>query len=151
MKFAKTFAITLSALVPLFLVGAGCSDNTSTKGQLLTCTPGAAGLTCTPAAGDPAPGQCQDVDDDGDGEAHDDHGRDCDNDGMDNANDSDDDNDGTPDSADSDDDSDGVPDSMDCDKHSGEDDDSDHDGDDDHGGGGGSGSGSGSGSGGGNG
>jgi hypothetical protein len=149
MKFAKTLSTTLAALVPLF-IGAACNDSLGTRGQLVTCTADAGGnLNCEPASGEPGPGQCQDVDDDGDGTAHDDRGDDHDSDGVRNCDDRDDDDDGVDDSADSDDDNDGVSDSHDCDEMDGQDDDNDgmHDGDtedddesdgDDHGGGSGS-------------
>jgi hypothetical protein len=163
MKFAKSLALSLATLVPLALIP-GCSDNVSSKGQLISCTTTADGnLKCAPndsADETPAPGTCTDVDEDGDGEAHDDDGDDHDDDGTENCDDRDDDNDGSVDSQDDDDDNDGIPDEDDCDEHDGQDDDNDgehdgdtdddndDDGDDDHGGErGGHGSGDGSGSG----
>ena len=129
MKFAKTLSLALCTSALLFF--GACNDGLSTKGQLLTCTANAAGgLDCEPASGAPEPGQCQDIDEDGDGEAHD-AGDDHDSDGVSNADDSDDDNDGVDDDLDSDDDGDGIPDDLDCDHRDGQDDD---DSNDDHGG-----------------
>src|SRR3569623_738085 len=94
------------------LVACTASDNTSTKGQLMTCTtdPGTGViLACGAGSGSSGGSTCQDIDEDGDGEPHDPPG------------------DTTArlaphDGADADDDHDGIPNSEDCDTHEGEDD-----------------------------
>ena len=101
------------------LVACTASDNTSTKGQLITCTtdPGTGVILACGAGSDAGSGNsgtCQDIDEDGDGEPHDQPGsstarlapRDGSDDGSDGA----------------DDDHDGIPNGDDCDSHEGEDD-----------------------------
>lgn len=97
------------------------SDHTSTKGQLITCTtdPGTGVILACGAGSDAGSGgsgsTCQDIDEDGDGEPHDQPGdsssRLAPHDGSD---------DGS--GSDADDDHDGIPNSEDCDTHEGEDD-----------------------------
>lgn len=65
-----------SSLAPLLvaLVSACSAGNTSTVGQMITCTTDPDSgviLRCDPGGGDGAPDTCQDVDEDGDGEPHD--------------------------------------------------------------------------------
>ena len=114
----RTLVIALLAVVPVAGLAPGCSgDNLSTKGQLVTCDPNG---NCSPTDNPtPAPGMCTDIDEDGDGEAHDATEAE---DGHDSVSDTDDDNDGTPDTADTDDDNDGIPDTADCDELPGGDD-----------------------------
>jgi hypothetical protein len=100
------------------LVACTASDNTSTKGQLITCTtdPGTGVILACGAgsdAGSGSGGTCQDIDEDGDGEPHDQPGsstaRLAPHDGSDDGSDADDD------------DHDGIPNGDDCDSHEGED------------------------------
>ena len=127
-QLRTTLSLTLVALLPFGVLAPGCSPSTATKGQLITCTtdPGTGAiLRCEPATGSSTgsgsgggsgAGTCQDIDEDGDGEPHDDG----------------DDTGGTPvlsrgGSDDGDDhdqgdhDHDGIPDDDDCDEHAGED------------------------------
>jgi hypothetical protein len=103
------------ALLPFGVLAAGCSsEHTSTAGQMLTCTtdPGTgAVLRCEPGNGSGA-NTCQDVDEDGDGEPHD-QGDDGDHTGTASADRGDD--------SGKDSDGDGVPDDRDCDQRAGED------------------------------
>ena len=102
------------------LVACTASDNTSTKGQLITCTtdPGTGViLACGAGSGSGSAGgsTCQDIDEDGDGEPHDQPGDSSSRvapEGSD---------DGSG-SGEADDDHDGIPNSEDCDTHEGEDD-----------------------------
>ena len=114
----RTLVIALFALVPVAGLAPGCSsESQSSKGQLITCDKGG---NCTPTEDpNPAPGMCTDVDEDGDGTAHD--ADDTDDDGQADSADTDDDNDGTADSADSDDDNDGIADKDDCDEQEADD------------------------------
>lgn len=95
-----------------------CSESTSTRGQLITCTTDpdtGVVLRCEPGSGTGGAHECTDVDEDGDGQPTDTDGggpvvtRTAPGDGSD-------------DDADTDDDSDGIPDDDDCDEHQGEDD-----------------------------
>ncbi len=111
--------LVVAALLPLGALGAGCTtaDQTGTAGSLITCStdPGTGViLRCEP--GDGGGGACTDVDEDGDGDCHDDPaiGERHDDGGSD-------------DNSGDDDDGDGVPDAEDCDERPGED-------GDDHGG-----------------
>ena len=117
MQLRSTLSLTLMALLPFGVLAAGCSsDPTSTAGQMLTCTtdPGTGVvLRCEPGNGSGA-NTCQDVDEDGDGEPHD-QGDDGDHTGTVDA-----DHDRGDDSG-KDSDDDGVPDDRDCDQHAGED------------------------------
>lgn len=106
--------IRLAVLVFGALIAYGCtSENTSTKGQMISCSvangvvSNCHPMTSADTAG--APGTCQDVDEDGDGEPHDMEGSDSGS-GSDHATGSDD-NDG-----------DGVPNVDDCDNEPGGDD-----------------------------
>lgn len=102
------------ALLPVGVLGAGCSSNNlATKGQLITCTtdPGTGEiLRCAPGGDGSGSGSntCQDVDEDGDGEPHDQ---------------GDDDHAGANATGDDsgDRDHDGIPDDRDCDERPGED------------------------------
>lgn len=75
MQLRTSLSLTLMALLPVGVLAPGCSsESTGTKGQLITCTtdPGTGViLRCAPGAGDGS-GTCQDIDEDGDGEPHDD-------------------------------------------------------------------------------
>jgi hypothetical protein len=106
-------------LIALALCACTGGDNTSSRGQMITCTtdPGTGViLSCGTGSGSGGGGNtCQDIDEDGDGEPHDQPGdssaRLAPHDGSD---------DGSNDTAD--DDGDGIPNSEDCDTHEGEDD-----------------------------
>jgi len=118
MKLRATLSTTLMALIPLGALAPACSsDQTATKGQLITCStdPGTGViLRCEPGAGSGSGSNtCQDVDQDGDGDPHDEadddhpHGASADGGGHD---------------GDSEDhDGDGIADDHDCDEHAGED------------------------------
>lgn len=109
----RNLSLFLALLLPVGVLGCTSSDATSTKGQLISCDTGG---NCQPTTSTtPAAGQCLDIDEDGDGDAHDAAGADEDDDGLDNAADADDDDDGTADAADDDDDNDGIDDEDDCD------------------------------------
>src|SRR5207249_921179 len=98
----RSLSIVLVALLPVACTSA---PDTSTQGQLITCTsqPGTGViLDCAPGSGSGS-GTCQDVDEDGDGEPHD----------LD-------DDQPTVTSSD-DDDGDGISNENDCDEHEGED------------------------------
>jgi hypothetical protein len=133
MASLRRLSLLLSFALPVSLAP-GCSPNTSTKGQLITCTVGSGGAigSCVPTTStEPTgPNQCIDVDEDGDDDPHDDADE---ADGGDSdliarpGDTDDDDGDGTPDSMDDDDDNDGVPDTQDCDELPG----GDHDDSDD--------------------
>lgn len=125
MTHSKYLHVLLVSLLPLGVLAPACtSDGLSSKGQTITCQtdPGTGViLSCMPGGGSGGDNTCTDVDEDGDGEPHDE---------------AEDPNDDSPhtsfsgDDADDDDDDDGVSDDNDCDHHPGED-------GDDHGGGGG--------------
>lgn len=108
----RSLSLTLMALLPVGALAPACSsETTSVKGQLITCStdPGTgAVLRCAPGDGTASgSNSCQDVDEDGDGEPHDQG----DNDKVARA-----------DGGDTDDhDGDGIPDDRDCDEHPGED------------------------------
>jgi hypothetical protein len=135
MMNSKAFALGLSLL---FAGACSPSVNTSTKGQFITCDTGTGTIgRCVPVETPPTTppaGQCVDVDEDGDGEAHDvDDGT---HDGKDEnvAHESakgckDDDHDGIPDTEDNDDDNDGIDDKEDCDEVKGGDNDDSEDSD----------------------
>lgn len=118
----------MKSKLSLFLVAilpACTGGNTSSVGQQITCQtdPGTGVvLSCQPGGGDGGANTCTDIDEDGDGEPHDD---------MDDANDDHSSSFGggsgsSDDSADDgDDDHDGIDDDHDCDHHPGEDDDGD--------------------------
>jgi hypothetical protein len=113
----------------LIFVPACASDDTSSKGQLVECTPSATGPTHCHGTDSTTPsmaGACVDVDEDGDGDDHDeaDDADDDDDDGTSQMDD-DDDDDGTMDDDDDDDDNDGINDDDDCDETDGGDDDDD--------------------------
>lgn len=117
MQLRSCLSLTLMTLLPLGVLAPGCSsDKTATQGQMITCTtdPGTGEiLRCAPGAGDGSGSNtCQDIDEDGDGEPHDDG----------------DDKGGaslTVDGGSGDRDHDGVSDDHDCDEHAGEDGDRD--------------------------
>jgi hypothetical protein len=110
-RVRRHFAFALAALLPFGALG-GCSssDQTGTAGALITCTtdPGTGViLRCEPGG---SGGSCTDVDEDGDGDCHDDPiviGSRA--------------PDGADDGTDDDDDGDGVPNEEDCDERPGED------------------------------
>ena len=132
---SKLRVILLSTLV------AACSPNTSTKGQLITCTtnPDTGTIAnCEPGDGGGGEGTCQDIDEDGDGDPHDEDvddddaddaddasddsvARTADSGSSDSADDDDEDDDGVSDCADDDDDNAGIVDDDDCDEQEGED------------------------------
>lgn len=116
MQIRSTLSLTLMALLPFGVLASGCSsEHTSTAGQLITCTtdPGTGVvLRCEPGGGSGS-NTCQDVDEDGDGEPHD-QGDDADHTGTVSA-------DRGGDDAGKDSDGDGIPDDRDCDQHAGED------------------------------
>src|SRR3569623_3723626 len=100
------------------LVACTASDNTSTKGQLISCSTDAGTgviFACGAGSGSSGGSTCLDIDEDGDGEPHDQPGdttaRLAPHVGAD---------DGS--GSDADDDHDGIPNSEDCDTHEGEDD-----------------------------
>ena len=98
------------------LTTAACSPGTSSKGQLITCsTDPDTGVVvrCEPGDDSSDPNSCQDIDEDGDGDPHDD------DDAVARTADG-----GDDDSADDDSDDDGIDDDHDCDEQEGEDDDS---------------------------
>ena len=73
-QLRTTLSYALAAVLPFGVLAPGCSPSTATKGQLITCStdPGTgAVLRCEPGGSNGA-GTCQDVDEDGDGEPHDD-------------------------------------------------------------------------------
>jgi hypothetical protein len=111
----RSLSYVLMAILPVGALAPGCSsDHLGTKGQLITCTPdpGTSGiLRCEPGGGSGS-GTCQDVDEDGDGEPHDD--------GADEVHSSSD-----GDQHDGDRDGDGISDDHDCDELPGEDGDRD--------------------------
>lgn len=122
-RLYKLLPLVLGTLTAAALAPSGCtSDNTSTKGQMISCSVSGGvvanchPMTATDVAG--APGTCQDVDEDGDGEP-DDVNEEMEGSGAATADDGDKDHDGTPDSMDQDDDNDGVPDTNDCDNEPG--------------------------------
>jgi len=127
MQLRSSLSLTLMALLPVGVLALGCSsESTGTKGQLITCTtdPGTGVvLRCAPGTGDGS-GTCQDVDEDGDGEPHDDaddeRAGELGGAGFAGTRKSD----GSGGSEDRD--GDGISDDHDCDEHAGEDD--DHDG-----------------------
>jgi hypothetical protein len=121
MTRSRRLCCLLAMLLPLGLVP-GCSDQLSTRGQLITCDRTGANCKATDSA-TPAEGMCTDIDEDGDGDDSD--SDDEDSDGVEGPEDTDDDNDGVSDDADSDDDSDGIGDADDCDELEGGDDDDD--------------------------
>lgn len=108
-------------IIAIALAACTGSENTSTKGQLITCTtdPGTGViLACGAGSGSGSGGAstCQDIDEDGDGEPHDQPGDTSSRvapEGSD---------DGSGGGSDADDDHDGIPNSEDCDTHEGEDD-----------------------------
>lgn len=120
MRTRLHLAIVLSALLPVAALGACTTDATGTAGEMITCTadPDTGVITgCQP--GDDG-GACVDVDEDGDGDCHDDPtviGRTLDDDSA-----GDDHGGGSA----GDDDGDGVPNDRDCDERPGEDGDDDH-------------------------
>ena len=117
----RRLAVLLSVMLPISLAPS-CSDNTSTKGQLITCTRGTHNCQPTNSATPASADQCTDVDEDGDGEDHD--AADEADDGADLvARPGDKDGDGEADDVDTDDDNDGIPDTDDCDEAPGGDDD----------------------------
>jgi hypothetical protein len=126
---SKLRVILLSTLV------AACSPNTTTKGQLITCTtdPDSGTIASCVPGGDGGDGTCQDIDEDGDGDPHDEDVDDDDDSSSDSvlrtadsgsddsADDADEDDDGVADCDDDDDDNDGIDDDDDCDEQEGED------------------------------
>jgi hypothetical protein len=119
MRLHSALSFTLMAVLPIGVLAPGCSsEQTSTKGQMITCTtdPGSgAVLRCEPGGGSGSGSNtCQDIDEDGDGEPHD-QGDDHDHTGAASA-----DHDGGGDAS-KDSDGDGIPDDRDCDQHAGED------------------------------
>jgi hypothetical protein len=124
MTYFRNLSLLLATTLPLALAPACTSDNTSTAGQMISCTQTGSGTTdCHPVSSDPGtPGTCVDIDEDGDGQDHDVEEAD---DQASVTGDTDDDHDGTSDAEDPDDDNDGIPDDRDCDEgHGGDDDDS---------------------------
>jgi hypothetical protein len=122
----KRFIILFATIGLSFAAQACTGSDTSTTGQLVTCTGSGSARQCAPASeadeeGDLPPGTCIDVDEDGDGTAHDEGDDDGDHDGVSTADDSDDDDDGVVDDQDTDDDDDGIDDSQDCDEQDGDD------------------------------
>ncbi len=113
--------IRLLKLLPFALLVACASPNTSTQGQMISCSVSNGVVSnCHPmTAADKvgAAGTCQDVDEDGDGKPGDVNEED--GSGSGHADASDKDGDGTPDSMDTDDDNDGIPDVNDCDNEPG--------------------------------
>jgi hypothetical protein len=105
-RFSIVFVLSLAACTG--------GDKTSAAGQEITCStdPGTGViLACAPTgSGSGGPNTCQDIDEDGDGEPHDQPGEVIARDGDDHGSDADDD------------DGDGIPNSDDCDNHEGEDD-----------------------------
>lgn len=117
----------LAWLFAVVLIGspACSSEDTSSKGQLIECTTTANGPTnCAPTDSTTPTGadKCVDVDEDGDGDDHDEMDEEDEHDGGTSEMDDDDDDDGTADEADDDDDNDGVDDVDDCDEDAGGDD-----------------------------
>ena len=113
----------LGTLTAVVLAPSGCaSENTSAKGQMISCSvsngvvSNCHPMTASDTSG--APGTCQDVDEDGDGEPGD-MNEEMDGSGASSAGEGDKDHDGTPDSMDPDDDNDGIPDANDCDNEPG--------------------------------
>jgi hypothetical protein len=110
----RRFSLLLAVTAP-FATAACSGDNTSSAGQMITCTtdPGTGViLACNPGGGSGGSNSCVDVDEDGDGEPHDQNddssiARLAPHDGSDDGSDADDD---------------GIPNSEDCDTHEGEDD-----------------------------
>lgn len=115
MKLRSTLSLTLMALLPVGVLACS-SDHTATKGQLITCTtdPTTGAVSrCEPGdGGGSAAGSnsCQDVDEDGDGDPHDEADDDSGKHSTASGDDTSDDHDG-----------DGIPDDRDCDEHAGED------------------------------
>ena len=122
MTRSRRLCCLLAMLLPLALVP-GCSDQLSTKGQLITCDGTGANCKATDSA-TPAEGMCTDIDEDGDGDDSD-ADEDDDSDEVEGPEDTDDDDDGVSDDDDADDDDDGIPDDDDCDEVEGGDDDDD--------------------------
>ncbi|HUS33358.1 MAG TPA: hypothetical protein VMZ53_32875 [Kofleriaceae bacterium] len=129
---SKLRIVLLSTLV------AACSPNTSTKGQLITCTtdPDSGVIqSCQPGGDDDDDDDtCQDIDEDGDGDPSDDDDDSATSDddtiartadsgpgGDSSESDDDEDDDGLSDCVDDDDDNDGIDDDDDCDEQEGED------------------------------
>ncbi len=118
MQLRATLSLILTTLLPVAALAPGCSsEQVATKGQVITCTtdPGTGVIVrCAPDDGsgsEPGSATCQDIDQDGDGEPHDegdDHPR---PEGA-RADDSEDGDDS---------DDDGISDDHDCDEHPGED------------------------------
>jgi len=118
----KYSLLFLATVLPIGVIAACSSSNTSSRGQEITCTvdpnTGVIG-SCAPGDGSGSgSGTCHDIDEDGDGDPHDvaddsgsggDHIVASDGSGGDHEGDSD---------------GDGIPDDQDCDNHSGEDNDS---------------------------
>ena len=127
--------LKLAPLLALTLVACS-SPNTSTVGQLITCSvdPDSGVITrCEEGAGSGDANSCQDIDEDGDGQPTDDDDAGSGSgsgtlsftgDGSDDAPDTDEDHDGVDDVDDDDDDNDGIDDDHDCDETEGGDSDS---------------------------
>jgi hypothetical protein len=117
MQIRSSLSLALMALLPVGVLAPGCSsENTATKGQMITCTtdPGTGViLRCAPGTGDGSGSNtCQDIDEDGDGDPHD--GSDDDQAGSGSAK--------TRHETETEDrDGDGISDDHDCDEHAGED------------------------------
>ena len=122
----RLLSLALVSVMPLGVLAPACSSssNTSTRGQRITCTVTASGMTnCRPSETTGSSGSgsntCEDIDEDGDGTPHD-----IDDDGQTMHG-------STSGSATDDDDDDGIENEHDCDNRDGGDDDHDGSGDDD--------------------
>jgi hypothetical protein len=143
LRCARLLSAVIVTALPLGVLASACSStNTSTKGQLISCTDTGTGVTsCHPldttgsgSGSGSGSNTCEDVDEDGDGMPHD-VGEDHHDPKTGSATDT-----GQAGSATDDDDHDGIPNDRDCDKrHGGDDDGEDHDGGDHDGSGSGSG------------
>lgn len=123
-RLRKLLPFALGTLTVIVLAPSGCtSANTSTKGQLISCSVSNGKVAnCHPmtaADKEGAPGTCQDVDEDGDGEPGDTDEETADDRSGSTTDAGDKDRDGTPDSTDQDDDNDDIPDVDDCDNEPG--------------------------------
>lgn len=105
-----------------------CSDNLSSKGQLIECDTTTNTCQPTDSTTPSGPNACVDIDEDGDGDDHDEEDEADDSNVSSVTGDTDDDDDGVSDADDADDDNDGIDDDDDCDEVEGGDDDDSGDG-----------------------